>query len=241
MLLSRIFFGLSVLRGLRSLSMLLPGISLWFCNFFVLPPSSLFWRFPSVSLLRRPCSSSPSLRHVGLLNYRPSLCLFLFLEFQAKTESEANRLPHSFAVHSLDNFVGDMEEELLLCPVRALRIYLQRTERLVLHPRTLFVSPRSSSCSLSKNAISFFLREVISQAYSSVSLPGPLTGPRAHSIWDVATFVSFLRNYSVRSVFESSCWKSASVFTSFYFTDVQFSFHGGFGLGPFVAANEVIS
>ena len=162
-------------------------------------------------------------------------------EFCAKMESEANPLPCSLAVRSLSDFVGDMEEELPFCPVRALRIYLQRIEHLVPHPRTLFVSPRSSSHTLSKNAISFFLWEVISQAYSSVSLPDPLTVPRAHSIRGVATSVSFLRNYSVRSVLESACWKSASVFTSFYLTDVQFSFRGGFGLGPFVAANMVIS
>ena len=83
-------------------------------------------------------------------------------EFWAKTESEANPLLRSFAVRSLKDFMGDVEEELLLCTVRALRVYLQRTKRLVPHPRTLFVSPRSSFHPLSKNAISFFLREVIS-------------------------------------------------------------------------------
>ena len=159
-------------------------------------------------------------------------------EFRAKTESEANPLQRSFAVYSLDDFVGVMEEELLLCLVRALRIYLQRTERLVPHPRTLFISPRSSSRPLSKNAVSFFLREVISQAYSSLSLPDPSTGTRAHSIRGLATSVSFLRNYSI---LEFACWKSASVVTSFYLTDVQFSIHGGFSLDPFVSANAVIS
>ena len=94
-------------------------------------------------------------------------------------KSEANTLLRSLAVRSLDGFVGDMEEELLLCPVRALRISLQRTNHLVPLPQTLFVSPRSSSRPLSRNAISFFLLEVISQAASSVSLPGPSSGPRA--------------------------------------------------------------
>ena len=73
-------------------------------------------------------------------------------EFRAKTESESNRLPRSFIVRSPADFVGDLPEELLLCPVRALRIYLLRTSHLFPRPRSLFVSPRSPSRSLSKNA-----------------------------------------------------------------------------------------
>ena len=162
-------------------------------------------------------------------------------EFRAKTESEANPLPRSFVVRSLKDFVGDLEDELLLCPVRALRCYLQRTERLQPHPRSLFVSPRSSWRPLSKNAVSFFLREVITQAYASGSTPGPSTRPRAHSIRGMATSTAFLRNHPVRKVLEAACWRSPSVFTSFYLKDVQFSSQEGFGLGPFVAAGSVVT
>ena len=41
-------------------------------------------------------------------------------------------------------------------------------------------------------------------------------------------------------VLEAATWKSASVFTSFYLKDVQYTFEDGFGLGPFVAAASVI-
>ena len=77
-------------------------------------------------------------------------------EFRAKTESAVNLLLRSFCVRSLNNFVGDLPEELLLCPVRALCSYLARTSSLASRPRTLFVSPRSPSRSLSKNALSFY-------------------------------------------------------------------------------------
>ena len=162
-------------------------------------------------------------------------------EFIAKTESESNPLPRSFVVKSLGDFVGNLHEELLLCPVRALRIYLSRTGNLKPHPRSLFVSPKVTYKSLSKNAISFFLREVISQAYSSGSDPGPSVRPRAHSIRGMATSTSFLRNFSVSSVLAAACWKTSTVFTSFYLKDVQFSHSDGFGLGPFVAANNIVN
>ena len=73
-----------------------------------------------------------------------------------------------------------MEEELLLCPVRALSVYISRVEKLLPRPRQLFVSPRNPNRAISKNAISFFLREVISQAHGVGS--GPSAPPHAHSV-----------------------------------------------------------
>ena len=118
-------------------------------------------------------------------------------EFRAKTESAVNPLPRSFGVRSLKDFVGDHPDELLLCPVRALRFYLARTISISPRPRSVFVSPRSPSCSLSKNALSFFLHNVISRVYSSSfsSASSPAAGPpsasmpsssQAHSVHGVA-------------------------------------------------------
>ena len=108
------------------------------------------------------------------------------------------------------------------------------------HPRTLFVSPRNPSHSLSKNALSFFLRKMVIHSGALSSNPSPLVRPRAHSIQGVATSAALLRNYSVSRVLESATWKSASVFTSFYLRDVQLSSEAGFSLGPFVAASSMV-
>ena len=164
-------------------------------------------------------------------------------EFRAKTESAVNPLPRSFCVHSLDGFVGDLPDELLLCPVRALRVYLSRTSSIEPRPRTLFVSPRSTSRSLSKNALSFFLRDVISRAYSSPSSSTSTSTPsssQAHSVRGVATSWAFARNASLSSVLAAASWSSSTVFTSFYLSNVQFSSSQGFSLGPVVAAGYVV-
>ena len=60
-------------------------------------------------------------------------------EFRAKSESASNPLPRSFRVRSLDDFVGDLQDELLLCPVRALWVYLHCTSSISPRPRSLFV------------------------------------------------------------------------------------------------------
>ena len=103
-------------------------------------------------------SLSPLLSFLGediFLSYLP--------EFRAKSESDSNPLPRYFCVRSLHDFMGHLLDELLLCPVRALRIYLDRTSSLTPRPRSLSVSPYSPPRPLSKNALSFFLRSVILQ------------------------------------------------------------------------------
>ena len=171
-------------------------------------------------------------------------------EFHAKTESAASPLPRSFCVRSLNDFVGGLQDELLLCPVRALRAYLTRTSSLASRPHTLFVSPRSPSRSLSKNALSFFLRDVISRACSSSSSSTSSFGPsssasapsssRAHSVRGVATSWAFACNASRSSILAAVSRSSSSVFTSFYLSDVQFTSSLGFSLGPVVAAGSVV-
>ena len=72
-------------------------------------------------------------------------CVFYVPEFVAKTESLSNPIPRSFLVKSLSDFVAGLQEELLLCPVRALRIYLDRSALFSPLPRRLFLSPRRPS------------------------------------------------------------------------------------------------
>ena len=106
------------------------------------------------------------------------LSLSYLPEFVAKTESERNPLPRSFLVQCLEDFVGDLPEDRLLCPVRAVRVYLQCTEALRPRPWTLFVSPSCPSWKLSKNALSYFIRRVIIDS----SAAGNGVSPRSHSV-----------------------------------------------------------
>ena len=117
-----------------------------------------------VGELRAVSSAVSSSGRDLFLSYLPEFC--------AKSESSSNPLPRSFRVQSLRDFVGSLPDELSLCPVRVLQIYLQRTSSLSPRPRSLFVSPRAPSRSLSKNA------------------------PRAHSIRAVSTSAAFFSQCS---------------------------------------------
>ena len=129
--------------------------------------------------------------------------------FRAKTESVINPLPRSVVVPSLSDFAGDLPER-LHCPVRAVK-YLRKAARSVSFiPPRLFVSPKNPKRSMSKNAMSFYLRQFIIDS-GAVSSARP---PRAHDIRGIATSLNYYSNLSLTSLMQVATWKSKRVFAS---------------------------
>ena len=164
-------------------------------------------------------------------------CLSYIPQFVAKSESLTRSIPRSFLVKSFADFAAGLDTNLLLSPVRALRLYLLRARSSSPGRHRLFVSPRRPARPFSTNAVSFFLGEVIAAAGAARPQVGSL---RAHEVRSVATSVAFHRNWSVTSVLESATWASSSVFSSFYLRDIQHEFDGLLSLGHFVAAGSRI-
>ena len=79
--------------------------------------------------------------------------------------------------------------------------------------RVVFLSPRNPSRAMSKNAVSYFIREVISESGASRESSVTLC---PHSIRGIATSTAFHKNKSVSSVLDMACWRSSSVFASFF-------------------------
>ena len=168
-------------------------------------------------------------------------CLSYVPEFVAKSESLSRSIPRSFLVKSLSDFAAGLDDDLLLCSVRALRIYLDRTLSLAPSRCRLFVSKSCPMRVMSKNVVSFFLREVIHGDEAARPEVGTV---RAHDIRGVSTSVVLHRNWPVSVVLDAATWSSSLVFTSFYLRDLQHEFQGLQGLrslGPFVAAGSRIA
>ena len=109
---------------------------------------------------------------------------------------------------------------------------MSRTSTISPQPCSLFVSLRTPTRPLSKNALSYFLRSVILQ-----SLPSPPTSSssvRAHTVRFVSTSAAFSRNVALPDILAAATWRS------FYLRDVQFTLNTGFALGPVVAAGAVV-
>ena len=111
----------------------------------------------------------------------------------------------SFISYSGDNlylsYLPELPDELLLCPVKAVRVYVSRTSSVSPRPRSLFLSPRTPMRPISKNALSYFLRSVILQPLTSP--PSSSSSVRAHSIRSVSTSAAFSRNVALYDI--SAC------------------------------------
>ena len=136
--------------------------------------------------------------------------------FRAKTESASNPLPRSVIVPSLSDFAGDLYER-VQCPVRAIK-YLRKAARTASHiPSRLFVSPQNPRRAMSKNAMSFYLRQLITDS-GAVSTSRP---PKAHDIRGIATSLHYYSNLSLNQVMQTATWKSNRVFATRYLKEVS--------------------
>ena len=171
-------------------------------------------------------------RDGALLSYIPS--------FIAKNETPSHQVPRSIKVRGLYGLVGRDLGEIINCPVRSLKVYLERTKNIRGPSKNLFCSIENPSNKLVKNGISWLIRALIRQAHHSVSQEFlPLCRVRAHDVRAVSTSVAFLRNTPVQAVIDTATWKTNSVFASHYLRDLSFKFGDVYSLGPVVSADSV--
>ncbi len=108
-----------------------------------------------------------------------------------------------------------------LCPVRALRTYVDRTAQWRGSDQ-LFVcfGSKSKGSAVTKQRMSHWIVEAISLAYKACSLTSPLR-LRAHSTRAVASSQAFLKGSSMEEICAVAGWSSPSTFIKFYSLDMR--------------------
>ncbi len=104
----------------------------------------------------------------------------------------------------------------LLCPVRALRIYVTRT-RSVRSSEQLFVchGGQQKGKAVSKQRLAHWIVEAVALAYQSEGEPCPL-GVRAHSTRSVASSHALAHGASLADICRAASWATPNTFASFY-------------------------
>ena len=163
--------------------------------------------------------------------------LSFVLSFMAKTQDPSVHDPRfeGFTIpvlpHGLDPYAR------LLCPVRALQWYLERTAEHRPDLARLFLSTGEYK-EVSKSLISYWIRQVISRAYAQAGEPVP-SQPRAGETRGLGPSLLVKRNYDVPAVLKAGTWKRHSTFSRFYLRDLVSRSLDVHHLGPVVAAQEV--
>ena len=137
----------------------------------------------------------------------------------------------------------DLTDDRTLCPVRALRYYLKATEDRRQGKELLFVSlNRGQTTDIQPATISSWLKQTIQLCYETVD-PATLQSlqVKAHDVRAFAASHAFYGGVSVDQILSACHWRSHNTFTSFYLKELAWQTDGQLSLGPFVAAQQVVS
>ena len=159
----------------------------------------------------------------------------------AKTQDPSSLAPRfeGFSVPALPNSQKNRNGR-LLCPVRAVKVYLDRTASHCPRCERLFVTAGRSKKEITKTTVSFWLRKTISRAYELSGTALPVPAPRARETRGIAPSILFQKNFAVDQVLKAGTWRRHTTFTRHYLRDIAHKSLDTFHLGPVVGAQSVV-
>ena len=128
-----------------------------------------------------------------------------------------------------------------LCPVRALRYYLDRTSDLRQYKELVFVSfKKGFDKDISPATVSSWIKQTVILCYElSDHQVHTLHQVKAHDVRAFAASKAFQSGVSLEQILSACHWKSHNTFTQFYLKDVAWADSELFHLGPVVAAQQI--
>ena len=156
--------------------------------------------------------------------------------FVAKTQDPSSLALRfeGFSVLALPNARNNRNGR--LCPVRAVRCYLDRSAAYRPLCEQLFVTAGRSKKEISKTTVSFWLRKTISRAYELSGTAQPVPAPLARETRGIAQSLLFKKNFAVDQLLKAGTWRRHTTFTRYYLRDLAHRSLDTFHLGPVVAA-----
>ena len=134
-----------------------------------------------------------------------------------------------------------LKEDRSLCPVRALRYYLDKTQDLRTRKELVFVSfKRGFDRDISPATISSWIKQTVVLCYDLSDQESlTLHQVKAHDVRAFAASKAFQGGISLDQILAAYHWKSHNTFTQFYLKDVAWADKELFHLGPVVAAQQI--
>ena len=166
-------------------------------------------------------------------------------EFLAKTQrrSEGASRFEGIKIRALAPSVGpDLQEGKALCPVRAVRCYLKRTEHFRKAQRRLFISYQENrSTDITVNTISIWIKNLLHLVFMASKTDwSDVSGRSTHAIRSWASSIAFFKNVALNDILQACTWKNHSTFSEFYLKDISEVRDDLFSLGPLSVAQSII-
>ena len=178
--------------------------------------------------------------HLRFSNLDGSLILRTQLGFLAKNQLPS-RAPDSIIIPKLSNFCRKSDNfNCMLCPVRAVKIYLNKTKSLRKRRKRLFI-PTQGDQDLAKPTLSRWVKYAIKNAYDTISKnPLSLFKPRAHELRAISASWAYMNYIPLEEILKSAVWSSTSLFASHYLRDFREQTENLRAMGPIIAAQKVV-
>ena len=183
---------------------------------------------------------------VANLGQWEKVALFPSSDFIAKNQlaREGSQSVSPVTIPALTTIVDrQFKEDRTLCPVRALRFYLDRTKDLRGSRSLLFISFKKGHTSDIRPAtLSSWLKQTILLCYKQADQQAlDSVQVKAHDIRAFAASKAFYGGVSVDQIMQACRWKAHNTFTNFYLKDLTWSdTDNNMYLGPVVAAQQVL-
>ena len=134
-----------------------------------------------------------------------------------------------------------LKEDKSLCPVRALRYYLDRTKDLRSGKDLVFVSFRKSfQKDIVPATVSSWIKQTVLLCYQlSDNEAQTIHQVRAHDVRAFAASKAFQGGVSLDQILSACHWKAHNTFTQFYLKDLAWADSELYHLGPVVAAQQI--
>lgn len=163
--------------------------------------------------------------------------------FVAKTElANSSQVMQPLVIPALDSQDTTADSNLSLCPVRALRIYLDRTETLRGDREKLFISfKKGSKGEIAKATISQWIKKAVVASYELAGEEGLQDSiVRAHDVRGFAASWARCINVPLDEIMAACTWRSHNTFTHFYLKDLSLIQDDLLQLCPLVAAQHIV-
>ena len=152
---------------------------------------------------------------------------------------------NSFTIPSLSRTIDrSCKEDRTLCPVRAVRYYLDRVAKSGKNKslEALFVPLIETGRELSKASLANWIKNCIKYILSNCTTENAqVHSVRAHDVRAMAASWSLKGGYSLQEIMAACTWRNPTTFSRFYLKDSLESLSGDHRLAPFVAAQSVIT
>ena len=148
-------------------------------------------------------------------------------------------------IPALTQIVGQDDQDRLLCPVRAIKFYLDRTKPLRANrqkPCKLFLPYKvGHSGDVKPPTVSGWIRKTIAAAYENATEEeAKLVSARPHELRALSASWTAFQTVSLDKVLRAAAWRSHTTFTSFYLRDRSLEVDSLLSLGPIVTYKTIV-